>query len=237
VDAALDQSLSLLTGTAKGAIAPPAFADLNEDGTLDILAVNFEGRLAAIDGAKNEILWEHSFEGAESYSTPALGYFDADTVPDAFVSVLYGVYPGYAAASHLLVSGADGRILWQESAGNLTLAGGVAVDMNGDGIDEVIFTSVDLGARPNEQHSLYLLDTNARSVRAWGEPSVRVIPSSPWVGDLDGDGWLDLIVPCLVELDDRLESRVTRYRLSAAAPEVVRWGGYLGTELDGQMAR
>ena len=102
--------------------------------------------LLAIDGVSEQPLWEQTFSDSESYSSPTLGFFDDDPVPDLFVTFLRGQFPEYSGALHAIVAGRDGAILWQAEAGNLSMAGDVAADLDGDGIDEVIFMAGDTGA-------------------------------------------------------------------------------------------
>ena len=137
----LSDARALVTGMGKGVIAPPALADLDRDGRLDIIVATFDGRLIALSGTTREIIWQHGFENTESYTTPVLGFFDGDDVPDVFAVFLHGVFPDYTSAERVLLSGRDGSVLWQGTAGDFAMAGDVAVDLNGDGTDEVIFNA------------------------------------------------------------------------------------------------
>lgn len=216
----------------KGVIAPPALADLNQDGKLDIIVAAFTGQLIAFDGVTDQILWEVDFEGSETYSTPTLGRFDDDDVPDVFAVFLRGVFPDYSTAVRTLVSGRDGTILWQGEAGDFSMAGDVAVDLNGDGIDEIIFSTNDTTAEEGSQQQLYLLDTKRREARPWGPPLGATLPASPWAGDLDADGCLDLVVSRVTGEGDLTQGGLTRFLVSAPVPPRISWSGYLGTDFD-----
>jgi outer membrane protein assembly factor BamB len=98
----------LVTGMGKGMIAPPALADVDGDGRLDIIVATFDGRLIALDGATNDVIWQRDFEDAESFTTPVLGFFDGDDVPDVFAVFLHGTFPYYVSAERVLLSGRDG---------------------------------------------------------------------------------------------------------------------------------
>jgi outer membrane protein assembly factor BamB len=233
----LDQATPLVSSSVKGVVAPPSLADVNADGTKDILVVTFDGRLLAIDGVSEQPLWEQTFSDSESYSSPTLGFFDDDPVPDLFVTFLRGQFPEYSGALHAIVAGRDGAILWQAEAGNLSMAGDVAADLDGDGIDEVIFMAGDTGAAAGSQEQLHLLDSAQRSSRPWGAPFGAVLPVSPWLGELDQDGCLDLVVPQLEMGIGTSHARLVRLRVGAPTPRAISWGGYLGTHFDATFSR
>ena len=197
----LSDARALVTGMGKGVIAPPALADLDRDGRLDIIVAMFDGRLIALSGTTREIIWQQGFENTESYTTPVLGFFDGDDVPDVFAVFLHGVFPDYTSAERVLLSGRDGSVLWQGTAGDFAMAGDVAVDLDGDGTDEVIFnanTINDPTVARAVQQQLYLVDSAGQQARTWGMPLGAAAAGSPWVGDLDADGCLDLVVPGLL---------------------------------------
>ena len=231
----LSDAWALVIGTGKGVIAPPALADLDRDGRLDIIVVTFDGRLIALSGATRELIWQYGLEDTESYTTPVLGFFDGDDVPDVFAVFLHGVFPDYTSAERVLLSGRDGSVLWQGTAGDFAMAGDVAVDLNGDGTDEVIFnanTINDPALAPAAQQQLFLVDSAAGEARPWGAPLGAAAAGSPWVGDLDADGCLDLVVPGHSADEGSNDGLVTRFRVAAPAPASVRWGGYFGTRFD-----
>jgi hypothetical protein len=148
---------------------------------------------------------------------------------------LRGMFPDYTSAERVLLSGRDGSVLWREEAGDFAMAGDVAVDLDGDGLDEVIFNANTLRdritGRPADQQ-LYLLDTARRRARPWGMPLGAFAAGSPWVGDLDADGCLDLMLPRHASASGINDGLVTRFRVAAPVPAAIRWGGYFGTRFD-----
>jgi outer membrane protein assembly factor BamB len=225
----------IVQGAGKGMIAPPALADLDRDGRLDIVVATFDGRLIAFNGATKAILWDRSFENSESYTTPALGFFDDDDVPDVYAVFLHGVFPNYSSAARVLLSGRDGSVLWQGVEGDFAMAGDVAVDLDGNGTDEVIVNgnaaNDPLVARASQQQ-LYLVDSARRDVRPWGMPLGAFAAGSPWLGDLDADGCLDMVLPRHSWERDTNNGLLTRFALPAPVPANIRWGGYFGTRFD-----
>jgi outer membrane protein assembly factor BamB len=220
----------------KGVIAPPALADLDQDGNLDIVVATFGGQLAALHGVTGELLWELSFEGAESYSTPALGYFDSDDVPDVFAVFLHGAFPIYESAERVLVSGRDGAVLWRAEHGDFSMAGDVAVDLDGDGLDEVVFSSIDTRADPAAQQGLHVLHPSSGSATSLGLElgPAGALAASPLAGDADQDGCLDVIV-ARHSLGEPRAALITLLRFAATVPEEIRWSGYLGTRFDSRL--
>jgi outer membrane protein assembly factor BamB len=225
----------LVKGTGKGMIAPPALADVDQDGQADIIVATFDGRLMVLSGATKEIIWQKTFDGFESFSTPTLGFFDKDDVPDVFVAFLQGRFPDYIGGQRVMLSGKDGSVLWQANAGDFAMASDVAIDLNGDGVDEVIFNSNTvrdpLTGRPDDQQ-LYLLDGAHKQARTWGTQPGGFAPGAPWVGDLDADGCVDMVLPRHSPEPGTNDGLLTRFRVAAPVPKIIRWGGYFGTMFD-----
>lgn len=73
---------SLKTAVAAGFMVPPVLVDLDLDGMRDIVMAPFGSRVFALSGKDFGVLWTYEERPqAETYSTPAVGYFDDDSVP------------------------------------------------------------------------------------------------------------------------------------------------------------
>lgn len=210
----------------KGAIAPPALADLTGDGTVDIIAATFDGRLVAIDGESFKWLWWHQFSDAETWATPAVGFFDDDNVPDVFASFSLGSLPNYRASRHVAVAGATGSLLWEKQFDLPLISSPLAADLSGDDLDEVIITISPLDGS-SEQAVLLLNPAGWKLTELIRRPARSF--GTGLIIDLDHDGFLEFIYSGMSSDFWTLERRA----LDARSPERVNWGAYLGTDYDG----
>lgn len=228
----LSTAEELVDGGTKGAIAPPAVTDLDGDGLDDVVLSTFGGSLVAVSGAGGE-LWRVDLPDHEAHGGPGLGQLDGDGVPDVFASFPEGTFPAYVGMTHLAVSGATGEVLWQQDLGVYASSGPALVDLDGDGLDEPIF-GVNEGALGGElRWTPWRWDPVAREAAPLADAFERAGVSNPYVGDLDRDGDLELVV-VTASMGDGATWQLRRYDLDAVAPERVAWGAYLGTDHDGR---
>ncbi len=227
----LSGAVALATGSAKGFIAPPSRAPWQLDGCDQVVASSFEGHLLALDRDGQE-LWRVSSPGHETYTTPVLGYFDDDEVPDVFATFQAGTWPAYSSSRSLAVSGADGTVLWEATGGAGTTSGNVVADLNGDGLDEVIYGVTGPGAG-GLAATLFVFDPVARSSTAVAQLDTALV-ASPLLGDADMDGDLELVVVATDLASDNPDWAALLYDTDWPA-EGLRWGAYLGTDGDGAL--
>lgn len=74
-------------------MVPPVLIDINDDGVLDLIMSLFNSTVIAFDGLSFKEIWRTEFPNSETYSTPAVGYFNNDSTPDFAVFYQYG--PGF----------------------------------------------------------------------------------------------------------------------------------------------
>jgi len=222
--------------THKGVIAPPALADLDGDQILDVVVATFDGRLIAHSPQSGEPLWSVTVTNSETQVSPAIGYLNADDTPDVFASFSRGTYPQWTETILLAVDGATGAIFYEEVIERTIISSPVLADLNGDGRDEAILLTNpilehDDGnplGHPELDQQILMVDTmNQRS-----HELERFRGSSfgtPWIGDLDGDGRMEMVLSTFRPGGFRLERR----DLSSPVPPQIGWGAYLGTRGDG----
>ena len=217
---------------AKGFIAPPSLADLDSDGVLDLISTPFDGRLVVLSGASLMPLWSFAaLDVEETQASPAVGDFDGDGDLDIVYSVHRGVFPQWQGAAVRAFDGQTGALLWTYSVeGNLVPPSPLAVDMDADGRDEIFFVESEPGyfigrASSSRLHVAHVEEERLETLAAVDGFSA----SAGWVGDADGDGWLEWFVP----LSKIGRGGLLRYDLGGPAPDRIAWGGYLGTRHDG----
>ncbi len=227
----------------KGYIAPAVRVDLNDDGYLEIVANSVNGKLLAFDGKTLEPLWETKLlEETECYSSIAIGRFTKDDTPDFFISHAIGVWPDLNWNVQAMVDGKDGSIAFLDSLGYYQIATPVVVDWNGDGYDEVMmsvnFMEVNDLYQKNFFNLLALIDFQDGGVKQVGDVQKGTNKAStPWAGDLDQDGFLDIIYchgtnPNRADTFDGISIR-RMASSNIAIKKPILWGSYQGSKYNG----
>jgi len=228
-----------------GFIAPPSLADISRDGYLDIITITHGSSAFAIDGKNLSLLWRQSIKNTECSNSFAVGYFTADDIPDFFTFASKGQWPNSAGSLQVMLDGKDGRVAYLDSIGCTGFSSPVVYDLNNDGRDEAIisineydcklgFTGTSPGTIENK---LLAVDFAKNSTQVIDQTKgFKNIFSTPWIGDLDDDGYLD-IVHCQYfhnsVLTAFLGMRVKRIDIPVRIKSRPAWGAYMGSRGDG----
>ena len=236
----LSQAIPLVTSNTKGMIAPPSLADLNSDNVPDIVVNTYDGRIIAIDGVSNDILWQQTIEMGETNASPAIGYFNDDDVPDVFCNYGIGLAPTFIGFIQIMLDGATGEVLWEDELGQVQFVSPLAVDIDEDGTDEVIFSINNFNSGdtpPHFVHEIFAIDFNDDEITSLtGQIGGANVNSTPWIGNLDDDGMLDMIYTYNVDSTQAVTAGgiyVKKETLSTNDAIFVSWGAYIGTNYNG----
>ncbi len=232
----------------KGLISTPIILDLTNDEVLDIVVTMFDGRTIAINCNDFSKIWQvdakeyaenGTAENTETWATPAAGYFSEDSTPDIFVHYTIGEWPQYTSFWTAQIDGATGTVSWMEETKHISAASPLALDLNGDNLDEVImirgmveFNEND-PATPELSHEVLIWNPcdNSNSL-IFNRAGISI--ASPLITDLDNDGDLEMITTSSSSFDSPTGTwKMYRTDLNIPSPTSITWGAYMGNNYDG----
>lgn len=238
----LSKSILLDTSPSKGYIGPPVLADITRDGVLDIIVNAVEGKLMAFNGATNKVIWSLKVPETEAYSSIAPGYFTGnDDIPDFFTSYAVGQWPDLGWSRQLMVDGATGKIAFEDSLGSYQTSTPVVIDLDEDGIDEALLNvNIEVYNQLNQktfQNIVLVVNFKGNEVlQVWDSQPGSNIASTPWIGDLDNDGLLDIIYCHGTNVKKTYSFKgmqVNRIATGLPIKSPIRWGAYMGNQYNG----
>lgn len=241
----LSNAKIIATEKGHGFIAPPVAADISKDGVLDIIAISHGSSVFAIDGKDQKVLWQQNIEDTECSNSFAVGYFTEDDIPDFFTFASKGQWPNSTGSLQVMLDGKDGRIAYVDSMGCTGYSSPVVHDLNHDGQDEAIISINEFdcslgftGKSPRQmENKLLAIDFKKRSFQVIDQaPGFKNIFSTPWIGDLDDDGYLDIISCQYYHSGDLLSfmgMRIKRIDTPVKVRTDLPWGAYMSSTGNG----
>jgi outer membrane protein assembly factor BamB len=239
----ISNAVVLAHSETKGFISSPVLADINKDHISDIIVNAVDGRMLAIDGATDSLLWQVVLPGTEAYTIPAVGFFNADSIPDLFANFAIGAFPRLNYSVRFMVDGATGSMLYRDTIPAFQYASAIVADLDGDGYDEVIVNQSEMKKKQFENvYYSYLLafDLMHKKNYPLGDTiKATNLACTPWIGDLDGDNTFDIICSSVqyqgvkFDLQRPLGLMISRYQTGIAIKKPPRWGAFMGSRYTG----
>jgi hypothetical protein len=224
----------------------PAIADIDGDGTYDVVFTGSVQNASQTDRFKGVGLWavHHDAARLKSWEAPfhapdyVAGLWDpGDNIVgitnqvsiadiDAAHPGLEMVFVGFDARIHAV--SADNKQLWQvgyATSDDVFSAGVVIGDLSADGIPEIVFSTY---STAQDKSSIFVLDAGGNKLfeeKLPGRGSMAV----PTLADVDGDGTVDIVVPLKDAIDKEELARV--YKVPGSKTSCLLWptgrGNYL----------
>jgi len=170
-----------------GTDSPPSIADIDGDGKPEILTGDFQGYLNCFTADSGKLKWRIPVDtNAAIEASPALVDVNKDGHPDIIVCTWSYGGSGDSTAIYAY-DGMTHKLLWKNPLPtNVIYHGAAFADINGDGIPDLAITSYD--------GNVYLLKGSDGSLEwQYPTPGLAYIADPVVIGDINNDGFLDLV--------------------------------------------
>lgn len=194
---------TISTGGITGIFSSPAVGDMNADGK-DEIVVGTYGQYIYAWAYTGELLpgWPYNNEDT-IWSSPALADIDWDGVKEVVIGAdsTGGANWPYPAGGLLYVLDEDGSVLpgFPRWTNEVTWSSPAVADIDKDGRYEIIVGSglyyTKIGKLTNQSHEVYGYNHDGTDISEdWPVTTVGSSFSSPSLGDVDGDGAIEIVI-------------------------------------------
>ena len=168
----------------------PALGDIDGDGDIEVVVGSYKGKVYAWHHNGSTVKGWPRYTGGEIHSSPALGDIDGD----GDIEVVVGSSWDGGKRGKIYVWHHNGSIVkgWPKKAGSYDGFSTPALgDIDGDGDLEIV---VGLYHISSEQGKVYAWHHDGSTVKGWPKYTGDGVSSSPALGDIDGDGDMEVVV-------------------------------------------
>jgi subtilisin family serine protease len=168
----------------------PAVANLDDDPELEIVVVDGCGAISAFDLGKTDgPLWTALTE-ADLLASPVVGDLEGDGREEIIVPGVRREEGSGPGGLHVFDHRGQLRRGWPVLTGESFPGGAALADLNGDGRLEIVIASWD-------QDVVHVVGSDGFELSGWPTPAQfnAAVRSIPVIGDVDGDGAPDVVLP------------------------------------------
>ncbi len=159
-------------------LAPPAVADLNLDGNLEILCATIGGSLHAIRASDAQSMPGFPITMPGGSQNPiTIANLDADAYPEILV--------GTSSSGHFMAYNHDGSVFFQKNVSGQIRSGSVVADVNNNGTKEIVLITFD--------GTVYIMNADGSDISGFPMSINQSVECSPVVARFDGDNYAGII--------------------------------------------